>query len=1336
MSQIGQINPFDESIEDFDTYCSRVEFYFLANKIKDDQKKAVFVTLLGSRLFSLLQNLVAPKTLQEATYDEVVQAMKDHFKPKVIIIYERFKFHTRNQNPHESVADFVAGLKSCARTCDFGDSLDDSLRDRFVVGLNDEATQRTLLTEPDLTFQKAVHIATARETAAKDVREMGRKSSTSVLAVHSSKSLVTQKALGSGSSSSDLPKFPCSGCGQKHWRRDCPWRDKECFRCGKKGHLRKCCKNLPKMSNSSSPKQKKYYRNKKSETTGRVTELTDSDSRVASATHSRPVSSSADYDSFIFKVMSETVSPAPITREVYVNDVPLTMELDTGAARSLLSYSMYMSMPSTSRPKLLNSGVRLHAYGGSPLKIRGEINVQVAVSPSATSKQATIIVVDSAGPALMGRDMLALLDFAEFSINSNDVTSPFVDAFPSLFEPGLGCFTDAEVSLSVDPAVTPKFCKARTVPYALRDKVESEISRLESEGIVSPVPFSKWAAAIVPVVKPNGSIRICGDYKLTVNRALAQDTYPIPRLEDLLSSLSNAKLFTRIDMSQAYAQLRLDETSKVYTTINTTKGLYQYNRLPFGVSSAPGVFQRTMEGILSDLPGVSCYLDDVLIYGATKQEHDSRVTAVLNRLQTKGLKVQPHKCCFGVKEIFYLGYIISDAGIKADPAKVQAVADAPRPTSVKQLQAFLGSIGFYRRFLPKFSTIIEPLNLLLRAETKWFWGLAQEHAFQQAKQLLLKSEALVLFNPEQPLVVVADSSAYGIGAVLCHKVGKIERPICFASRTLTSAERNYSQLEKEALAMVFAVKKFHNYLWGQCFTFVTDHRPLLGIFSPTRAIPPMASGRIQRWALLLQTYRFHLVHRSGALLGTADALSRLPLPTFDDVVPVLGEWTNLVHFLEETPVTAATIATHTRSDPVLSKVLRFCELGWPPSSASLGPEFSPFYSRRDELGGEGGCVLWGSRVIVPSKLQSILVKELHSGHIGASRMKELARSYFWWPGLDQDLETLVRSCSHCLENRPMPPKADIHPWEWPRQPWHRLHIDYAGPIKSKFFLIVVDSHSKWVEIFVTRGPSASETVRCLRHCFSHFGLPVSVVSDNGSCFVSSEFQDFMRQNGIKHYTSSVYKPSTNGLAERMVRTFKDALATTTDSLEVFLDKFLFKYRLTPHATTGLSPSELLLKRRIRCRLDLLFPADRLESRVTRAQDRQRESRRSGRSLNLSEGDPVMVRNYASGPSWLPAQIQHRTGPVSYQCRLPEGHLVKRHQDQLYPAKTLPIVPTDAALIPSPVVGVPSVSGNKPADPPFQVPSESVQPEITPPPVETQVFRRSTRMRHPVDRLNL
>ena len=253
-----------------------------------------------------------------------------------------------------------------------------------------------------------------------------------------------------------------------------------------------------------------------------------------------------------------------------------------------------------------------------------------------------------------------------------------------------------------------------------------------------------------------------------------------------------------------------------------------------------------MEELLHGIPGVLCYLDDILICGVDDTTHMTRLRVILNKLQDIGLKLRADKCTFGASEVTYLGYLINEAGINPTDEKLQAIKDAPAPTDVTQVRAYLGMITFYHRFLPKAASMLEPLHMLLRSQTKLVWGPEQNKAFIESKKALLNSGALVHFNPDHPMVVVADSSAYGIGATLCHLIDGQERPVYFASRSLNKAERNYSQLEKEALAMIFALKKFHNYLWGQKCTIITDYKPLLGIFSPTKPLPTMASDRIQR----------------------------------------------------------------------------------------------------------------------------------------------------------------------------------------------------------------------------------------------------------------------------------------------------------------------------------------------------------------------------------------------------------------------------------------------------------------------------------------------------------
>lgn len=339
----------------------------------------------------------------------------------------------------------------------------------------------------------------------------------------------------------------------------------------------------------------------------------------------------------------------------------------------------------------------------------------------------------------------------------------------------------------MDPEAQPNYLKARSDPYSLKKSVEFELEKLQREGIISPVEFSEWAAPIVPVAKPSGAVTICGGYKLTVNQVSKLDNYPIPKTEDLLATLGGGEKFTKLDMSQAYQQMTFDEESRKFTTINTHKGLFQYNRLPFGISSAPGIFQRTRENLLQGIPHVIIRMDDIHISGKDDNDHLSNLEAVLKRLSAAGLRLRHEKCFFMVPEVTYCGYVINGSAIKPVAAKVEVIQDAPAPKNVSQLRAFLGMLNYYHRFLPDIATVLEPLHKLLRQETTWCWKTEQQRAFEAAKKLLQSAELLVHFQPDLELILASDASDYGVGAVSSHRMADgTERPI--VSRSINSAE--------------------------------------------------------------------------------------------------------------------------------------------------------------------------------------------------------------------------------------------------------------------------------------------------------------------------------------------------------------------------------------------------------------------------------------------------------------------------------------------------------------------------------------------------------------------
>ena len=1241
---LGRIEPFDGSKDgDWQEYVERLEHFFVANGIDDAEKKrAVFLSVMGAATYKTLRNLVSPDKPGDKTYGELVEKLSQHFRPAPSEIVERFKFHTRVRRPGESIATYVAELRSMSEFCKFGESLEVMLRDRIVCGVNDPAIQKRLLAEPKLTYAKAVEIAQGAETAAQSLRELRTKPE----AGKSSHSPAEDVFTTTSSPPTQISRATCYRCGRRgHTIANCRVDKKiVCYNCGKEGHMQRACK-----SKSGQGRQKRSKGKFKSKPVGRV-----------QVDGSEEGESESGSDTLCHLRSNQSARVPPIRVEVKLDDCLTTMEVDTGASLSLMSHATVQRLwPGRS---LEPTDVRLLSYSKEPIPVLG--CTYVNLDYLGQTGRFPLVIVEGSGPSLLGRNWLSQIQLDWHQIHQVHSASlqAVLARYPSVFEEGLGTLRGFKARIYVDPNAQPRFYPARSVPYALRDLVDKELTRLEQEGTIEPVQISEWAAPIVPVVKKDKkSVRICGDFRITVNPVSSLDRYPLPKVEDLFARMKHGRYFSKLDLSQAYQQLPLDDDSRKYVVINTHKGLFRYTRLPFGIASAPGIFQRVIEGVLQGIDGAIVYLDDILISGTTEEQHLETLDTVLNRLNGAGLRVKKSKCEFMKPSVSYLGHQIDAQGLHPRQGKVRAIREAPTPTSVGMLKSHIGMLSYYSRFMPNLSTLLHPLYKLLRKGSQWHWGKAQQEAFNQSKELLVSQDCLTHFDPSLELTLACDASAYGLGAVLSHKMPDgSERPIGYASRTLNAAERNYPQLEKEGLSCIFGIKRFHDYLFGCHFELVTDHKPLLGLLKENRATSPQASARIKRWSLFLSSYEYNLVFRNTTAHANADALSRLPLPEEPVVKAQEPELVLLAEHLSESPVTSRDIREWTRRDPKLSRVLNRVQRGWPNDG---DPDLEPYSSRRLELSSYEGCLMWGNRIVVPKPGREAVLRELHEGHPGMSKMKGLARMYVWWPKMEADVEKSVRLCQECQQVQPSPPAAPLNPWRWPSRPWSRLHLDFAGPFQGKYILITIDAHSKWIEAVCTASTSSLSVIEELRTSFAKFGIPESIVTDNGTCFVSAEFKAFLEANGIKHTTSAPYSPASNGLAERAVQTVKQGLKKVkAGSFNTRLAKVLFTYRLTPQATTGISPAELLLGRPLRTRLDLLRP--NTAERVERKQQTQKSTHDvRSRHREFREGQPVFVKNFGVGVKWLPGIVSEKSG-VSYKVCLEDGRFKHCHQNHL------------------------------------------------------------------------
>lgn len=547
---IGKVEEFQPELESIAAYLERVELFFDANNIATGRRVPMFLSVIGSKHYSLLRNLLAPEKPSAASYDVLTAKLRDHFQSKKIVIAERFHFHRRNQAAGETIADYVAELRRLSTHCEFGDHLEDAIRDRLVCGLRDEAVQRRLLSKNDLTFAKAFEIAQAMEAAERNAQQL--------------KGPVTPIQLVSRSSPPvQRGKVPCHRCGENHSAQECRFKEATCYACGKKGHIGKACRSRDRGQKGVPSARRAIVRSQK---------------WVQLEPGASGTEDSGDSDSALPVLKLGAQTGHPITVDVQVNGKFLTMELDTGAAVSVISEDAQRRLfPATA---LKRTSVVLRTYTGEPIRVAGQLDVEVQYG----SQKCTLplVVVAGKGPTLLGRDWLQYiqLDWKTIGLAALDKGQARVQSllhrYSEVFGESLGTMRHFTARLQVRPGVKPVFCKPRSVPFALKESLGMELDRLEKQGILRRVSHSDWAAPIVPVPKADGRLRLCGDYKCTVNSSLEVDQYPLPKPDDLFSSLAGGQRFSKLDLSQAYQQMRMEEDSQHFLTINTHQGLYQY----------------------------------------------------------------------------------------------------------------------------------------------------------------------------------------------------------------------------------------------------------------------------------------------------------------------------------------------------------------------------------------------------------------------------------------------------------------------------------------------------------------------------------------------------------------------------------------------------------------------------------------------------------------------------------------------------------------------------------------------------------------------------------------
>jgi hypothetical protein len=621
---------------------------------------------------------------------------------------------------------------------------------------------------------------------------------------------------------------------------------------------------------------------------------------------------------------------------------------------------------------------------------------------------------------------------------------------------------------------------------------------------------------------------------------------------------SNSKFFSKLDANSGFSQIPLDPQSRLLTTFITPFGRFCFNRLPFGISSAPEIYQRMMSEILEGLDGVICHMDDILIHSQTHEQHTKQVRAVLQRLAETGVTLN-NKCEFFQQRIRFLGHIVDSSGLHADPGKTQAINEFPTPTNLTELQRFMGMVNQLGKFVPSLAEITEPMRQLLRKDTAWYWGTEQERSFKKVKEVLVSPSVLAHYNPQRPTIVAADASSFGLGAVLIQiqEDGK-RRPVCYASRSLSETEQRYAVIEKEALAATWACEKFSEYVLGLDFLLETDHKPLVPLLSSKELakMPP----RIQRFRLRMMRFSPRVQHVSGKQQVIADSLSRAPtgLPSDDDKLLIAEVEAYADKFLSTLPASEQRLQqliSAQKADEVCLKIREYCTTGWPAYMPHM-PLLRPYWENRGHFAIIEDMLLYDDRIVIPQSMRLEILESIHQGHLGVSKCRSRARTSVWWPGMSKTIEEMVNKCVTCAINRPET-KEPLMPSSLPDRPWQRLGSDLFQ-YQGHTYVNVVDYYSRWVEIKKLKDQTSESVIIALKELFAQHGIPEIVMSDNGPQYTAQQFQQFAAEYGFTHVTSSPNFPQANGEAERAVRTIKALLRKNQD---IYLA--LLTYRATP-----------------------------------------------------------------------------------------------------------------------------------------------------------------------------
>ena len=744
-------------------------------------------------------------------------------------------------------------------------------------------------------------------------------------------------------------------------------------------------------------------------------------------------------------------------------------------------------------------------------------------------------------------------------------------------------------------------------------------------GIVRP-STSPWSSPVVIVPKKEGTLRFCVDYR-KLNNVTVKNSYPLPHVDDIFASLGKAKFLSSFDLRAGYWQIEVEERDKPKTAFVCHRGLYEFNKMPFGLCNAPSIFQNLMNHVLGEAQSkyATAYIDDVLIYSETFEYHMKHMRDVLNRFEEAGLKLKLKKCDFLKEKLKYLGHVISENGIEPNDDNVRAIRDLSVPTTVREVRSFLGAAGYYRKFIENYAKLAKPLTALTRKNQRFYWDEETQQAFDTLKVRLTTAPILAYADPTKPYKLYTDASQYAVGAVLTQEFEEgDDRVIQYISHQLNEGQTKWPCIEREAYAIVYGITKLRHYLLGARFTVFTDHKPLKSLFTSQ-----MKNTKIPRWAILLNEYGCDIQYRSGKNNVRADMLSRIR--TNDELTrepitiePITNGIHSQVEVIDSDQLTQIEPEENDSDDIVenddgeettridllnisrqrlkslqyeeewISRIIQSIKKGEPDKEAeSYVLDDGLLYHLALPVHNDDEPNL---QLVLPSKLTSTVLTAYHDdlGHLGINKTYHTIRGRYYFRNMYTETVKHLQKCVVCNSRNLRKTTAEMQDMPMPNHPFEIIGIDTCGPYSeteegNKYIITIVDHFSGWPEAYPSPNKTAESVARILFEKFiPRHSCPRLIISDQGTEFCNAVISSLSAEMNIQRIKTSPYHPQSNGKTERFHRVMNDILAKTDrNEWDVALPCALFAYRTTVNETTKFTPFLVVYGR------DPILPMDTL-----------------------------------------------------------------------------------------------------------------------------------------------